>query len=298
MKLENIKQELNIIKDFYEHLVVTKQEAPAIEYSFFKRRLNIDELMSSLSSFEKTSQSLLEKARFADKQIWETIYTIFEESVLRDAISELYTQLNTSKLRSNEIKISPCKRIISFLSNQRKNHTYQSKIADSPTSFSTIPGVKVLSSLHRLISLVEILQKKIASFDDKNRRDIDKELLIKLLNNALSELEFSKSHDPNAKISINYIQEAKLELGKKTPSWKKIIGAITVAATITAGVAVYPDATKNLNSALDYLFEKVESVSIERNSPYTAYNLKKDSTQKLHPIVTLLGQNTAPNQKK
>jgi len=122
-----------------------------------------------------------------------------------------------------------------------------------------LPVEELLASMARLkqllISFDEDDQLRRLQDDDYFRPSgIDTAILIDKIDIAITVLSTDASISAREKESLQtFLEEAKRELVKETPSWQKVVGALVIVSTIVGGIAVAPEASENIKDALNYV---------------------------------------------
>jgi hypothetical protein len=62
---------------------------------------------------------------------------------------------------------------------------------------------------------------------------------------------------------LETLDNTKVELAKINPSWKKIVGALVIVATLLGGLADTPQAYENVSKAIQYIL----GASVEHHLP-------------------------------
>ncbi len=126
----------------------------------------------------------------------------------------------------------------------------------------------ILASLYRIESIfetVEMLQHRRRQSDDEifKPSNVNLSFIAEHIEVAITEIHQASMSSAERDKLVEYLEEALSELSKDTPAWKKIVGALVIAATLLSGMAVAPTAYENVNKALQHIL----GTSIEHQMP-------------------------------
>ena len=218
-----------------------------------------------LADFSVRLMDVIQTARFVEKNMCDRISDLIKETKLEDAIAHLTIQFDLAKRQRILSPLLKFLRSISFKFSFVKFASKDSMQFDD----EIIPINKVLAALFRLESLLtslyEVTYDRIKSDDEIFKpSNIDQNFVCEQIEAAISDIEISENiGKPEKARLIIYLNEAKVELIKDPPSWKKVVGALVIIATILSGIANAPKAIDNVNSALKHILGN----SVERQLP-------------------------------
>lgn len=124
---------------------------------------------------------------------------------------------------------------------------------------SNVSVQSVLSSISRIKTLLMVVSQELknrSTQDDEvfKPSNINVSFVSVEIASAINIITESENLDQYEKIQlIEYLKEAREELAKKDPAWRKVVGALVISATLLGGAAVAPQAAENINSALKHI---------------------------------------------
>lgn len=243
--------DLEIIHEFLTELA-TADYIESVRENIDNERYKKTEI--AFRDFELKLFEIINLSRTIDRHLYETINKLVEESDLSNLISKIHIDLKAMLQKGKPSKLER------ILFSSRFQYS-----TDLPFQLSSID--ESIVPIKRLIPLTrktyEIYQNRL-SIDDEifKPSNLNKEHILIFIENAYIEIQESAQVNPSQKSQfLNYFDSVKNELSKDTPSWKKIIGALVIAATLLSGIADAPNAYKNITSALTYIL----GVSIENH---------------------------------
>lgn len=196
-----------------------------------------------LKDFERKYFELLELSKYIDKKI-------------EDRIESINNEVSLCKTISN---------IAIFLEINATAYTEGKDLRD----LYTVDIKTIVAALTRLISLSrrvnEIYEQKLKADDEIFKpSNINNEQILLFLDTALDEIKKeSNITNEEKKILNEYIESAKVEMQKKIPGWRKIVGTLVIVSTLLGGIAIAPKAYENVKNALNHIF----GTSIVKNIP-------------------------------
>jgi len=142
------------------------------------------------------------------------------------------------------------------------------KIAKSTLKeFASIQDiVVVLDKLRELIRFSSDVSARHFNGDNEifKPSNVDGQKVIQHIDQAIGLIEQSLPLTNEKKEALlDYLFEVKKEMAKSMPSWRKVVGALVIAATITSGMSDVSQAYGNIKSALDHIM----GFSVVRNVP-------------------------------
>ena len=200
---------------------------------FFKRIPrwpSYEKAEATLRDFDNFLADILEFVRATDKATWEAVKSVIESAKLGENLSRIYV-LFKSERRLPPVRqalVTVLKVLSASVSLGPKKHVF----ADSE-----LPIQEILVALHRLISLVRrthSLYLERGRVDDEifKPSNIDRALVISYIEAAIVNIQGAPlAADEKAKL-LEYLEHTKVELVDKDASWKKIVGALVIVATL------------------------------------------------------------------
>lgn len=283
---------LNEIEQFVESLVHLENflsEVAALEGDISFRGMvgkqlygKYEEAMSSFDGFDRKLYELTRLSKLIDKDLFNQIDRIIENSKLPDAITQISVNIKIAKRRielENSVRYAVDTTLdlmvraiskVAKLSFKRKNGI----IFDN----KEISLSAVLVGLNRLIPLSQELISRINEHQKYEHEhfkpaNIKVENVVLYVDDSMNIINESQEIGPETKEKlIEYLQDIKIELASKTPKWRKIVGALVIVSAILSGLAVAPQALDNVNKAV----KEILGTSIEKVYPQQLPSISKD----------------------
>lgn len=243
--------DLEIIHEFLTKLATTDY-MESVRENIDDERYKKTEI--AFRDFELKLFEIINLSRTIDRHLYETINKLVEENDLPNLISKIHIDLKAMLQKGKPSKLE------SLLFANRLHYSTDLPFHLDSINESIVP-IKRLIPLTR--KTYEIYKNRM-SIDDEifKPSNLNKEHILIFIENAYVEIQESAQVNPSQKSQfLNYFDSVKNELSKDTPSWKKIIGALVIAAALLSGIADAPNAYKNITSALTYIL----GVSIENH---------------------------------
>jgi hypothetical protein len=232
------------------------------------RKIDSKAFINALDSFSENLVTCIKVAPFIDKGIADRLNSLLLDSRIEDLVTRLAVRV---KLAEHVRQKSFAQSINSFV-----YFCLQPFFADSGKSVSfpffadkSVSLENVISAVARLKVLVKMLseeQYQRESNDDEvfKPSNININIILTHVDQAIEHLTSSQDIRQDEKKRLTeYLQEIKAELANETPSWKKIIGALIICATLLSGMADAPQVLQSLNSVLKYIL----GTSVEKSIP-------------------------------
>lgn len=221
------------------------------------RKLNgYEEALSTLPEIETKLLGCERLAAFLDTEIATRVAQISDKSALIAFAPEMRLTFELSEKERFHFTILSALRsnIASF------GRPFGFTIAENPFDVSgTLPLRKMIIEIDRLLPLLLRLEdlhySRISNdeeiFKPSNVNIVDIRVFI---DKAIISIERNQDIDATTRKKLaEYLSEAKAELGKDNPAWKKLVGALVIVSAILGGVAIAPEALANVNSAVKYI---------------------------------------------
>lgn len=263
-ELDGFIKELEVLESFVTELAAREDELLSLGFRRVKNWPVFNEAVPVLKDFDRRLHGFLEFSRAVDKSLHASISKIVDETTLPDALGKLYVSL---KIASEKKPVQFAGEFINalalwlpYLSNRLKRNGLFSE--------ESVSAQKILVALHRLIPLVQrVSEVYIAQWhsDDEifKPSNIDKNLVINYIEQAIVSIQAVAIFPDQKEKLLAHLVQTKNELAEDDVPWKKVIGALIVAATILSGLADAPQAFENVDKALQHIL----GTSVERVSP-------------------------------
>ena len=205
---------------------------------------------------ESKLSATLKVARFSDADLHERLSRILNSSPLFDRAAEIGLSVSLAESATTTASfLSLFKEFEGVLTTFLGVRRFASTFANE----GPIPLKRMLIDIERLLPLVSQLERSLYKKDAEADQDfrpsnVDREKVKALLDNAIFELDRAAFSNEATRLQLkDYLASATSELSKEDPNWRKLVGALVISATILSGIAVAPDAVKNINDALRYV---------------------------------------------
>lgn len=235
------------------------------------RRLNgYEEALSTLPEIETKLLGCERLAAFLDTEIATRVSQISNKSALIAFAPEMRLTFELSEKKKSHVSVlSALRTSIAIF-----GRPFGFALAESPFDDSgTLPVRKMIIEIDRLLPLLlrlEGLHYSRTSNDEEifkpsNVNIVDIRVFI---DKAIISIERNQDIDAATRKKLDeYLSEAKAELGKDNPAWKKLVGALVIVSAILGGIAIAPEALANVNSAVKYIL----GTSVESTMPKPSF---------------------------
>ena len=207
----------------------------------------------ALLQLESKLSSVLKISRFVDTEIHERLLKISEESPIISHVAEIGIAIQIAEYQTkNGSGLSVFDALSASFSRTLRIPRFQSLFADE----GQIPIRRMLVDVERVIPLVQELSRTAwrKSFGDDETfkpSNINIERVNLSIEKAIISIDSSVNINAETKLKLSqYLTEAKTELIKEQPAWKKIVGALVIVSAILGGLAAAPEAYKSVNEAI------------------------------------------------
>jgi hypothetical protein len=251
-ELTDLKETLDEIEEaFY---LVAAHDSELLTYGLGKlsRWLDLSKLQPSLDKFSIQLAGCLKIVEIFDHKKFEQLNTLLVETKIEELITRFSVKLRIAQ--AERPKFSPIlavNRVFSILG--------RAKITSELFTSEDMSMEGALSAIARIKTSLAVITKEL-----NERLDNDDEIfkpsnldilrITKEIDSAIySVLESSQLSKTEQSKLIQYLEEAKSELTKKSPAWKKVIGALVITSALLGGVAVLPQAAGNIDKAISYV---------------------------------------------
>lgn len=252
-------QELDDFHKTLEHIenalyVVAAHNAELKAYGLRRlvRRFDLEELVPTLSLFPLQLTSCKKIIDIADKKRGDELSALLSETKLEDLITRFTVKL---RIASNEKYVfSP----LSVVYAGFKLALFRNRTSDL-FSNNDISMESLLAATARIKSLIKVVSSNMRRRDENDEEvfkpsNIDIQKVSSEIDLAIESIVLTESINSKEKDNlIEFLKEAKEELVKKDPSWRKVVGALVIVSTILGGAAIAPQAHENVRSAVKYI---------------------------------------------
>jgi hypothetical protein len=236
-----------------------------------------DDADAIFGEFSEKLAACVKIAPLVDREVADNLKVLLNQTGIENLITQLGVRLRIESRRKYTFR--PSTSILGSLFPPKGIPIFADKSLDMEA---------VIVYIKRLKSLIKLLSNDMANrinTDDEvfKPSNINVNIIVTQIDLAIDSLSTSEAVTPSEKERlISYLQEAKLELASPTPSWKKVVGALVICATIISGVSDAPQAIENINKAIKHILGK----SVERTLPNL---LPKpiDGRDKIDPLLQI-----------
>ena len=250
--LELFHTTLEEIEHGFFQVAARSSELEAYGLRRVSKWLDLSSLLPALDRFPIELSTAQRITNIVDKASFVALSKLLDETQLEDLIARFSVKLRISE--QERPMINPIYAFISTFKVAFLRRESSDLFANNDVSLEA-----VLSAISRIKSLI-----KIVGSDMETRFNNDDEIFkpsnissTKIsveIDAAISILQSDSSLGMQERDRlIDYLQEAKGELSKKEPSWRKVVGALVIASTLLGGAAVAPQAAENINTAINYI---------------------------------------------
>ena len=251
-ELEALHKTLEEIEKAFYLVAAHDSELQAYGLERLARWFDLGELLPILGSFPVQLASCLRIIEIFDRGRHEKLVNLLTETKLEDLITRFSVKLRIAQNERRRISLLPSMfRVLNLVT--------KAKITSDLFKSEDMSMEGALSAIARIKSSLAIIGN-----DLNERLDNDDEIfkpsnldvlrITKEIDSAIYSVRESVnlSSSEQAKL-VEYLEEAKSELTKKSPAWRKIIGALVISSALLGGVAVAPQAAENIDKALSYI---------------------------------------------
>lgn len=251
-ELDNLHKTIGEIERVFYQVAAHESELQAFGLRRLARWVDLGELTPQLDAFPLELASSKKIIEIFDKGKYDQLTELLRETKLEELITRFSVKL---KIVENERpNIHPIATLLSTL-----RLVFRRNITNDLFSSSEISMEGVLSAITRIKSLLALISNEL-----NERHESDDEIfkpsninithITVEIDAAITNINQSDGlGGEERKKLIEYLDEAKAELAKKEPSWRKVIGALVISAALLGGVAVAPQAVDNINKAITYI---------------------------------------------
>lgn len=256
-QLNEFITDLEVLEKTFYKIAANIDEMEIYGLRYMSRWLDLDMLLPCLEGFTENVTHLTRVSEIVDSKIYKSIDSILEETKIEDVISRFKVRIHISLNGRNISLLRPLYILIRAISKAFG-------VSKQVTLFSNINAEieDLLSAINRLKNQVKLLLKTYESYKDNDDEifkpsNLDIRFITKEIDAAIVQVSASSDLNAEQKTKLNqYLNEAKTELTKTAPSWRKIIGALMIASTLIGGVNDLPGAVDNIKNAIAHIIGK------------------------------------------
>ncbi len=276
----SINNFINTLKQMENHLYSIgryEREISLFGLRSIARMSNFKDLIDCLDRFHIELDECLEIIRIVDRPRFDAIRQLLKETKLEGVISQFAVRLRLAFSKEppdSSRLIRDLTYMLARLVTIRKSNFL---FPDSELSFP-----EILASVNRIknsFSTFAKIHNRIGFSDDEifKPSNIKIDFVAIQIDTAISSLEdMPELKTSESQKIIEYLQEAKEELTVETPSWKKIVGALVIAATLIGGIAAASDAYENINKAITHVLGTAVELNEKSKNPLTLPKSEKE----------------------
>lgn len=280
-ELDSFIKELEITEAFVTELAAREDELLSLGFGRVKGWSTFEAAVPVLKDFDRRLHGFLEFARAVDKSLHQSIAKIIDDTTLPDALGKLYISLKVASEKR------PAGFVVELLNAFTFHLPYLSNRMKRKGLFSeeSIPVQRILVALHRLTPLVKrVSDVYLANWHHNDEifkpSNVHRHLVINYIEQAIVAVQAVAIFPDHKEKLLAYLNQTKNELAEDDVPWKKVIGALIVAATLLSGLADAPQAFDNVNKAIQHILgtsvEKLTPPGFPSPSPQDPYNGKAE----------------------
>lgn len=251
-ELEEFHETLSRIEDALYVVAAHDAELKAYGLRRLVRQFDLDQLLPVLEAFPVQLTSCKRIIEIADKQRADELSSLLSETKLEDLITRFTVKLRIAK---NERQIfSPFTIIYTSFRLAFSRSSVGDLFSNKDMSMESL-----LSASARIKSLMKVVSSNMKRRDENDEEifkpsNVDIQRVSIEIDLAIETVSSADTISVNEKGNlIEFLKEAKEELTKKEPSWRKVVGALVIVSTILGGTAIAPQAYDNVNNAVKHI---------------------------------------------
>lgn len=277
--VRELNSELQTLRNFFFEIAANQDQLSITGLKGIKKLKGYSEAVEILPTIESRMIQLEKLATFVDAGIAERLRRINQESPFVRQSVELKLTIQLAEIRRPSASIAgSLRRVFTAYGRLIGISGFRELFEDS----GEIPIRRMLNDLERTIPFVEQLKNTFLArvYNDEEvfkPSNINVDEVNIFIDKAIVQITNNYDLDSGTRARLeSYLAEAKAELAKDAPAWKKIVGALVIVSAILGGIAVVPDALTNINAAVKYIL----GTSIESVVPKTTFG-----PQRLPPAI-------------
>lgn len=253
-ELEKFHNTLEHIEKAFYLVAANDNELKVYGLRRLRKWFDFNDLLPLLDSFSVQLSVCQRIIEIVDKKNHEKLVDLLKETNLEDLITRFSVKLRIADKENSRVDPTLLWSALGVV--------FKRKITNDLFANNDISIEGLLSAIARIKSLLLIVSDEI-----KHKHETDDEIFKPSninINNVTIEIDAAitcvqessgLSLEQQEKL-IDYLTEAKVELSKKEPSWRKVIGALVISATLLGGlggIAAAPQAAENIDKAINYI---------------------------------------------
>lgn len=264
LKFYNFEKNLETVEALLYELASLEDELRYLGLRSALRKINLEKVRPALDEFSERLADCTRIAPLINKDLSTQLNSLLNETKIEGLITQLAVRLKLAEIERQKPLRQGLATYAYILGKMLAKSTSIKLFSDD-----SIRLENVLASLSRLKTIMKLLTAESqhrTSNDDEifKPSNVDVNIIITQIDLAIENIDtaYNLSRSEKERLII-YLKEAKAEVVSDTPSWKKVIGALIICATLLSGVADAPQAIQNLNTAIKHIL----GTSIERALP-------------------------------
>lgn len=251
-ELDAFAKELALVRDFLAELASEDERRSSGSLARWLEAHNssspvlnqLEDVPSKISSLQRLSSSL-------DRAGQEEMKSFLEKSDLSRKLSLIATKMRICIAKHDHVGHPPLiMQAFRAAFGLKRVRVFQ----DQGLNFE-----EVISDINLLRGKVTVLKEEISRKQWSDQEDfkpsnINNEKFIELIDQAIETINNSPGIPERLrKQLVNTLEEAKVEVHSRFPSWKKIVGTLVIVSAMVSGLADADAAASNLKKAFDYV---------------------------------------------
>jgi hypothetical protein len=262
LEIDYVIASLESVERFFRKIMTREPKLSLYGFQLIESWSLYEEVVPILRNIESLFRQLIEFSRVVDRTSCELIQSTIESGDLLGSIGRVYIRLRIEIERWELLPYLPVFwRIFNMITRTRaQQHSFFSDFAE--------PIQEILFTLNRLISQADSLKSvyinKLQSDDELFRpSSVDRKIVVYYIEKSAMIIQSASLGAKEKKELLETLENTKVELAKINPSWKKIVGALVIVATLLGGLADTPQAYENVSKAIQYIL----GASVEHHLP-------------------------------
>jgi hypothetical protein len=243
---------LKSLGEFFTQLAAKESRIAIYGWREICEAENFKSILSTLETFESASYKFLRAANSMNIALASNSQRILHDGNLLSDLSIVFTALKIESTKSQSLE-ARAERILNIINIVRARLFWP-----ATPLFGTISIKKLISSIHRLQQVSEMIGSEFIFKDDNNLfapSRINSDIVIEHLNLAIDALKISNIALEHKNIIINQITITKQDIADEKTPWKKIIGSLLIISALLSGLADAPQACANITNAISYIMK-------------------------------------------
>jgi hypothetical protein len=270
LEIDYVIANLECVERFLRKIMTRETKLSLYGFQLIESWSLYEEVVPILLDIESLFGQLIEFSRVVDHNSGELMQSAIESSDLLGSIGRIYVRLRIEIERWELLPYLPVfwRSFNMITRTSTQQHSFFCDFAK--------PIQEILFTLNRLISQAKSLKSvyinKLQSDDELFRpSNVDRKIVVNYIETAAVIIQSASLGAKEKKELLESLENTKAELAKINPSWKKIVGALVIVATLLGGLADAPQAYENVSKAIQYIL----GTSIEHHLPKQLLPLPK-----------------------